>query len=672
MSSSQSPRSPDWGLRFRRVSKSWRALPRNPKWNLAAIVLIAVWWISVVMYDSDPMTLGAFLVGAFILGLFAAQKSKTYQRAIPIATTPSGLQDSAAILDLVVQSTADGIWDWDMVQNVVHWSPRVHQLLGLEQGELEQNIDALRHLMHPEDRKHFVQALRNHMVYHEVFDLEVRIKTPHWKEWHDFHICGKAKQAAEGGWERMAGSISNVSEKRAYLRQLEEQAYTDPLTGLGNRNAFFELLKIHQKQSKEAHLPESEYAVILLDLDHFGSVNEAYGYGVGDTLLLSVAKELKLRIASNDHLFRMGGDEFVILCSRLDSQGRVSVLLEKLDLLFESPLKLRHEKFAENLPQNIFVSATRAVILGHQAADQPDELMQMLSLAMFHAKKEGSHTAVYQSEMEGDLKGRKLEQELRQVLWDLRRAMLRDQLYMVFQPIIRLSDHRLAGFESLLRWQKGNDMVQPSLFIPLAEQSDLILSIGEWVLRESCTQFQKWLEQGHDLEFLSVNVAAPQLQRQDVPRMVDKICRETGLQPTYLKLEFTESAAMRDVDRVLGIIQRLNLMGVRISLDDFGTGYSSLGYLRQFNIHTLKIDRSFVVDIVPDDQGEPMDRGAITETIIGMSKNLGLKTIAEGVENTLQLQYLLEHGVDYIQGYYFSRPEKPEVIETLLLKKEWH
>jgi diguanylate cyclase (GGDEF)-like protein len=665
-SSNQAPQTAAVETLWKNAGKRWRAVVRSPRWSFSLVITFIIWWGVSAMGWFDPLALGVFLGLGFFWGTYANSRTEeAFHKPKAPEATPL---DSTAVLGLVVESTADGIWDWDMVSNEVHWSDRVHQLLGLDPGELARNIDALRKYMHPEDRRHFVQSLRSHLVYHEPFDLEIRIQTPHWDEWHDFHIRGKARQSEQGTWVRMAGSISNISEKRAYLRQLEEQAYSDKLTGLGNRNAFFEMLAVQQKMMRQG--TQSDFGVVLLDLDHFGSVNEAYGYQVGDTLLVEIAKELKLRMSIHDHLFRMGGDEFVVICSQLEGSGRISVLLEKINLIFEAPMRIKPNNGVDEIV-TLFVNLTSAVIQGKQAVEHGEELMQMLSLAMHRAKRDGMKHIVYTQELEAELKGRRLEQELRQVLWDLRRAMLRDQLFLVFQPIIALKTRKLAGFESLLRWQKGDSMVQPSLFIPLAEQSDLILSIGEWVLRESCRQFKIWIDQGYDLEFLSVNVAAPQLQRQDVPKLVQTACADVGLDPHYLKLEFTESAAMRDVDRVLTIIQRLNLMGVRVSLDDFGTGYSSLGYLRQFNIHTSKIDRSFVLDLVEDEQGQVIDRGAITETIIGMAHNLGLKTIAEGVENLKQVIYLQEHGVDYIQGYYFGRPERPDQLKKALEKTDW-
>jgi EAL domain-containing protein (putative c-di-GMP-specific phosphodiesterase class I) len=278
-------------------------------------------------------------------------------------------------------------------------------------------------------------------------------------------------------------------------------------------------------------------------------------------------------------------------------------------------------------------------------------------LAQAKRKGQGCIEVFSQSMRERELVTYKIESGLRQ-------ALDRGELFLVYQPIFNLKTRKLEAFEALVRWHNPElGFIRPTEFIPVAEESGLILSIGEWILRTACAQMKSWEEMGFTDLVISVNVAAPQFTHQDVPNLTKRVLRDTGLDPKNLKLEITESVAMKDVSKTIETLEHLNQMGLGISIDDFGTGYSSLSYLKQYPIHTLKIDRSFVMDIPHDP-----DNMSITSTIIAMAKNLNLSIIAEGVENEDQIAFLEEHNCDQVQGFYFSKPLNTE--DTLALLQE--
>jgi diguanylate cyclase (GGDEF)-like protein/PAS domain S-box-containing protein len=438
--------------------------------------------------------------------------------------------------------------------------------------------------------------------------------------------------------------ISQIKQSEA---QLEYQARHDHLTGLPNR------LMLHlsvEHALKLARRQKTQLALLMLDLDRFKDVNDSFGHLMGDALLRDVAERLVNCVRNADTVSRLGGDEFTVLLEKLDSPNEAARVAENLIQVLNEPFRLPNGS-------EVVVGATVGIAMYPDHGDSEETLLQGADAALYHAKAEGRGRYRYFSDSLTQAARERIALETR-----LRRAIAQRELCLHFQPQIDISSGAIVGAEALVRWSSPEEgLVLPGRFIPLAEQSGLIEAIGEWVLRETCRQGQRWLAEGLPALTLAVNVSSRQFQRADLADRLALILAETGFPPQRLELEMTESALMEDEVRVLEMLNRLRQLGIRLAIDDFGTGYSSLAYLKRFPIDLLKIDKSFVDDIprLSDDM-------EITATIIAMAHTLRLKVLAEGVETTAQLEFLRERGCDFCQGYLLSRPLPPEAFTQLL------
>lgn len=565
-------------------------------------------------------------------------------------------------LELVVDGSFDGIWDWDIAENKVFWSDRVHKMIEMDRGELGESFDRVREMMHPADRSNFDKEMRSHLMNRSPFQVEVRIKAPKWTEYRYFHVQGKLRADDQNIPVQMAGSITNITRQKENELQLVRQAKHDLLTDLGNRTSFEDaLLRAAQKNIEQE---DNVFAVLLLDIDKFKAVNDNFDHKKGDQVLVGLAMLLQTLVKAGDSVYRLGGDEFVILMNRIRNRGDVTRLAGAIKEALKEPIRVDEV--------SIFLSVSLGIVFSHDAmaADQylansrVDLIQQNAYLALYQAKQMGhGNIQVFNPEVRASIRRNyRLEQDLRQ-------ALGRGQFVLAYQPIVDIRNRRLVGFEVLLRWRHPElGMVSPVNFIPIAEETGLICPIGEWIMDEGTRQFREWQKRCPSLDFVSINVSAPQiLQKQELfLRMIDGSCERAGLDPKHLKLELTEGVAMKDVEHIIETLSKLAERGVRISLDDFGTGYSSLSYLQRFKIHTLKIDRAFVLDIPLNNQLEEGKNGMIVDTIIAMAKTLGLDIIAEGVEYEEQAEYLHARGVEYIQGFLFGRPLSIEEVENML------
>ena len=379
-------------------------------------------------------------------------------------------------------------------------------------------------------------------------------------------------------------------------------------------------------------------AVIFLDLDHFKDINDTLGHSIGDLLLIEVANRLQSTLREEDTLSRLGGDEFILILPGTDSHGAANVS-QKLIGIMAKPYHI--DSFELTITGSIGVA-----LYPHDGTDF-EILSQKADTAMYRAKQEGRNNyRFFTAEMQ-DTSARNL-----QLVTALRYALERNQLSLHYQPQISIHKNRIIGTEALLRWHHPElGTISPAEFIPIAEDSGLIIPIGEWVLRQAVKQAKLWMEDGLGPLIMAVNISAIQFRHPDLPKLITQILAETGLAPEYLELELTEGVAMYDPQGAIEMMNNLHELGIRMSIDDFGTGYSSLSYLKKFKVYKLKIDQSFVRDISTD----PEDK-AIVSAIISMSRSLGLQTIAEGVETIEQLTYLRSQGCDEVQGYYYSKP----------------
>lgn len=449
--------------------------------------------------------------------------------------------------------------------------------------------------------------------------------------------------------------VSDVTEQIQAQEKIKHQAYFDALTDIPNRI----LLKDRVEQSL-AHYRRhgSLIAIMFLDLDHFKSVNDSLGHYVGDLLLVETAERLTRICRDGDTVARLGGDEFVVLLNELGTDPmtaakRAETVAEKIHEVFSVP-------FDVGLPEPISTSSSIGIVLASSNRQSADDLLKFADTAMYQAKKEGRNTTrFYQEEMDQWIKKRLFLENA------LRNAIKNGELELYYQPVIEMKTKQIVGAEALLRWNHPElGIVMPDEMIQIAEESGLIVSIGEWVLREACTQFVRWrsenLTQSH-IDRIAVNVSAVQFRQSDFVDKVIRIVAETGLVPSMLELELTESMIIDKIDTVIEKMNRLRHAGIGISMDDFGTGYSSLAYLKRLPFTTLKIDRSFVRDIMSD-----ADDAALVETILSMASIFKLDVIAEGVETIEQFRFLEEHGCQYFQGYLCSKPVQVLQFEELL------
>jgi diguanylate cyclase (GGDEF)-like protein len=432
------------------------------------------------------------------------------------------------------------------------------------------------------------------------------------------------------------GTIEDISDRKIAEQRVEFLAYYDALTELPNRT----LLRDRVAQAlASARRGKHKVALLFLDLDRFKIINDSLGHSIGDLLLQEVAQRLKKLAREEDTVARVGGDEFLIVLTSMKDAADAALAAERIVHAMTADCVVQGHSF------RISCSVGISVFPEHGA--DGETLLRNADTAMYCAKESGRNSfRFYTNDMNTQVVERlTLENSLRV-------ALDQKQLFMMYQPQMEIATGRIIGVEALLRWRHPElGLVPPDKFIRVAENSGLIIPIGEWVLRTACSDARKWREQRLLAVPVAVNVSAVQFRQEGFRELVERVLHEAGLAPEFLELELTESLLLSTADVMFRVLQELKAMGVKLAIDDFGTGYSSLSYLRQFPLGKLKIDRSFIRDVAvnPDD-------AAITTAIISMAKSLNLRVIAEGVENEAQMSFLREHQCDEIQGYYFSKP----------------
>lgn len=440
--------------------------------------------------------------------------------------------------------------------------------------------------------------------------------------------------------------LSDITESKSYEAALEYQSNHDQLTGLPNRNLLAD--RLDQALVRAARDGE-EVAVVVIDLDHFKVINDSLGHAVGDALLKLTAIRFQACVRDGDTLARLGGDEFVLILPAVDATRAAQIGCGRV----QSDLALTFELQAQRLT----LSASIGISLYPRDAGDTQGLLRHAEAAMYRAKELGRNGVQFFTTEINQRVHERLTMESQ-----LRQALDNNEFLLHYQPQVDLVSGSVIAAEALVRWaHPERGMVPPVDFIGLAEETGLIVPLGEWVLVEACRQHRAWLDAGLAAGRIAVNLSARQFSDEGLLPLIKRVLADTGLPPALLDLEVTESMAMQDVDRAIELLRELTRLGVRISLDDFGTGHSSLSYLQRFAVNTLKVDRSFVHEVATDPH-----RAAITSTVIVMAHNLGLKVIAEGVETLAELSYLRQHACDEIQGYYFSRPLPAAQYETLL------
>ncbi|MBE9043384.1 EAL domain-containing protein [Pleurocapsales cyanobacterium LEGE 10410] len=448
--------------------------------------------------------------------------------------------------------------------------------------------------------------------------------------------------------------LQEIGRRKRIQQQLHHDALHDELTGLPNRTLLVEQTEGAIQRAR--HDPSYMYALLFIDLDRFKVINDSLGHLVGDRLLVAVSDVFQECLRENDLVARLGGDEFVILLDGIRDPQNAIAIGERIQQKLRSPFKLKD--------QNIFTSASIGIVFSSSHYDNASDLLRDADIAMYRAKAKGKaryeifDRAMYYETL-----------SLIELENNLRLAIKRDQLLLHYQPIISLKDNKLVGFEALIRWHhptKGN--ISPVEFIPIAEDTGLILEIGDWLLRKACQQLRQWQQKYAAVPQLAllkmnINLASQQLQQPLFIERLDQILQETGLDGSFLKFEITESVLIEPEGNIQNTLREIRKRKIKLSIDDFGTGYSSLNYLRRFPIDNLKIDRSFIEQMNSD--AENLE---IVRVIITLAKTLGMDAVSEGVETPQQLQQLKELGCKFAQGYLFAEPLSPKVVESMLGK----
>lgn len=623
-----------FGAAFRRLTwrKSLALLALTWAGSFAAVIWL---YRAGIVADSAPLYLAAGL--SFVAALI----SRSDWQAILLRIQKREIHHKERMINGVVHNSFDAIFIMDDTGVIAEANKAAIEMFGGDENGLNKRhitslVPSAHHLL-PRTSMHFVpgaDAARSEMTANRLdgssFPVEIAVR----------------QMVTESGCWQIA-FVRDITERKAHQRELEHQAHHDSLTGLPNRAALYRTLQETIRLS--AHTRE-RFALIILDLDRFKEVNDTLGHHTGDTLLRHIAGRLVKPLRRTDMIARLGGDEFAVILTPAGDHAEIKTIADRLQKTLDAPIELDG--------MTLDIGASIGVAYFPEDSTDATELVQKADIAMYTAKNNDMPVAFYDRS-----KDRTSVRHLT-LSGELKRAIEENQLTLYFQPKVDVASREISGVETLLRWQHPeHGFVPPDEFVTLAERTGLIGKLTEWVLESAIAQCGRWHRAGLDLD-VGINLSVRNLQDNCLPRLVADLLRKHGVPAASVVLEITESAIMADPERARAVIDELNDLGLKLSIDDFGTGYSSLGYLKRLPVHEIKIDRSFVIDMLESEN----DR-VIVKSTVDLAHNLGLSVVAEGVENAETLDALQALGTDVAQGYFISKPLPPADFEAWLA--EW-
>ena len=566
-----------------------------------------------------------------------------------LKSAEKALRDSEVRLAKAQQIARMGSWEWNPLTGKFSCSEGISNLLGISPLRMQAlTLERLCQFVHPADYPYVRATLEAFLEVGKPFDIECRILCEDGSEL-VVNGQGEIDLQEDGSVLLLSGTLLDITERKRAECEIEQLAYYDTLTGLPNRTLCQDRLR---QAIAQAHRERRLVGVLFLDLDRFKSINDTMGHLYGDRVLKMVAERLCKIVRECDTVARLGGDEFVVILTAVNQAQEINLMASRILAELAVPLQVDgHETFT---------TASIGVAVYPMDGEDVHALLKNADIAMYKAKElDKNNHQFFSTEMNVQIVERLMLEA------SLRKALARSEFSLVYQPQIDINTGSIIAMEALIRWQHPEmGMIPPDTFISVAEETGLILPIGEWVLRTACARNKAWQRAGFVKLRVAVNLSARQFKQKNLVGMVQSVLAETGLEPAYLELELTESTIMTNPLDAAQTLSQLKEMGICLTIDDFGTGYSSLSYLKHFSMDRLKIDQSFVHDISnnPDD-------AAIAEAIIAMGHSLNLRVIAEGVESKGQLEFLRERCCDEIQGYLLGRPLSEEAF-TEVLKAE--